>query len=97
MTQPTLPELERLAQATAHAVYGADAVNRVAVEEREDQAGEPAYYFTFAFKDPPATARAGRRADLGLRLLDALRARGDTHFPYTRFVEPDRWDEFVRD
>lgn len=97
MTQPTLPELERLAEAAAQAIYGADAVDRVAVEEREDQAGDPAYYFTFALKDPLGGPNpGGRLTELGLRLLDALRARGDPHFPYTRLVELARWDEFVR-
>lgn len=92
MSQPTARQLEHLAQAAAQAVYGAGAVERVVVEEREDSTGAPAYYFSFVVKDPLRGPDPGhRRADLRLRLRDALLARGDEHYPFIEVLDPAGW------
>ena len=92
MTLATTPQLEHLAQAAAQAVYGDAAVERVAVEEREDSSGAPAYYFSFVVKDPLGGPAPGhRRSDLRLRLRDALLAQGDEHYPFIEVLDPAGW------
>ena len=96
MNEPASPEIQQLVRTAAEQLAGADAVKEVEVIETIDIHDRPAYLMLLLIDPPDAWQRIGPiRNGLGLKVLDGLAARGDTHQLMLQTLDHNVWPHRV--
>jgi hypothetical protein len=86
--------LQRLGREAAEHVAGADAVEQMEVAPAPDWDDTPSYLFTCLINPDRAKATPGEiLIRTGIRLRDALIARGDEHNPMIRLLDRADWEQ----